>query len=495
MTHPKIVIVGLGPGSNKHLTLAAARKLKAAKKLFLRTAKYPIIDQIKGLGIDEFESFDYLYEGKPTFEGIYECIADKLLEEAGKHGSIVYAVPGNPLVAETSVELLTEKSRDLGVEIEILPGMSFLDPVFTLLGLNPNKGLLILDALELDKKKIDTNNHCLIVQIYDRFIASNVKLLLLDYYPHDFKVTLIRGAGIDDVEDIHSIPLVELDRNDLIDHLTCLYVPPVLLKDKVRFNLNDLEEIMDILRGENGCPWDLEQTRQSLKPFLLEETYEVLEMLDIENVDGLCDELGDLLLQIVFHARIGKENDEFDLSDVITAISNKMLRRHTHIFGDAKADTPDEVLKNWEKIKMDEKGLNKYTETLKSVPSILPALMRSYKVQEKAASVGFDWERVEDAAKKVFEELDELKDVYKSEDRDKIMEELGDVLFAVVNVARFLNVDLEEALRRSIEKFINRFTYIEESAIKANKDLTELSLEEMDNLWNEIKKIAYKEKK
>ena len=141
MTHPKIVIVGLGPGSNKHLTLAAARKLKAAKKLFLRTAKYPIIDQIKGLGIDEFESFDYLYEGKPTFEGIYECIADKLLEEAGKHGSIVYAVPGNPLVAETSVELLTEKSRDLGVEIEILPGMSFLDPVFTLLGLNPNKAV------------------------------------------------------------------------------------------------------------------------------------------------------------------------------------------------------------------------------------------------------------------------------------------------------------------------------------------------------------------
>lgn len=495
MTRPKIEVVGLGPGSNNHLTLASAEKLQTANKLFLRTAKYPIIDQIKGLGILEFESFDYLYEEKQTFEGIYESIADKLLEEAGKHGCIVYAVPGNPFVAETSVELLIEKSRDLGVEINILPGMSFLDPVFTLLGLDPNKGLLILNALELDKKKIDINNHCLIVQIYDRFIASKVKLILLDYYPHDFIITLIKGAGIDDVEDIRRIPLVDLDRNNLIDHLTCLYIPPVPLENKVRFNLNDLEEIMDILRGDNGCPWDLEQTRKSLKPFLLEETYEVLEMLDKENVDGLCDELGDLLLQIVFHAKIGKENDEFDLSDIITAISNKMLRRHTHIFGSAKAATSDEVLKNWEKIKMNEKGLNKYTETLNSVPSILPALMRSYKVQEKAASVGFDWERVEDAAKKVFEELEELKDVYKSKDRDKIMEELGDVLFAVVNVARFLDVDPEEALRRTIEKFINRFTYIEESAIKANKDLTKMSLEEMDNLWNESKKVTFKEKK
>ncbi len=495
MTRPKIEVVGLGPGSNNHLTLASAEKLQTANKLFLRTAKYPIIDQIKGLGILEFESFDFLYEEKQTFEGIYESIADKLLEEAGKHGCIVYAVPGNPFVAETSVELLIEKSRDLGVEINILPGMSFLDPVFTLLGLDPNKGLLILNALELDKKKIDINNHCLIVQIYDRFIASKVKLILLDYYPHDFIITLIKGAGIDDVEDIRRIPLVDLDRNNLIDHLTCLYIPPVPLENKVRFNLNDLEEIMDILRGDNGCPWDLEQTRKSLKPFLLEETYEVLEMLDKENVDGLCDELGDLLLQIVFHAKIGKENDEFDLSDIITAISNKMLRRHTHIFGSAKAATSDEVLKNWEKIKMNEKGLNKYTETLNSVPSILPALMRSYKVQEKAASVGFDWERVEDAAKKVFEELEELKDVYKSKDRDKIMEELGDVLFAVVNVARFLDVDPEEALRRTIEKFINRFTYIEESAIKANKDLTKMSLEEMDNLWNESKKVTFKEKK
>ncbi|HHY13395.1 MAG TPA: nucleoside triphosphate pyrophosphohydrolase [Thermoanaerobacterales bacterium] len=488
MTCPEIWVVGLGPGSNKHLTLGAMEKLKSGNKLYLRTAEFPVKEQMIDLGVKEFESFDYVYDEKQRFEDVYVEIADKLLQGAKTHGTIVYGVPGNPFVAETSVELLKKKSQDSGIKINILPGMSFLDPVFTILGLDPNEGLLIFDALDIDKREIDTENHCLIVQIYGHFVASEVKLKLLEHYPHDLNIALIRGAGIDGLEEVHRIPLMDLDRINGIDHLTCLYVPPVPLHNKVKYNLKDLREIMKILRGENGCPWDLEQTHESLKPFLLEETYEVIEMLDMENMDGLCDELGDLLLQIVFHSAIGEENNDFDLSDVITSISNKMISRHTHIFGNDKADTPEEVSDNWERIKMKEKGFNKYTETLKAVPSILPALMRSYKVQEKAAVVGFDWERVEDAAEKVFEELDELKDVYKSSDRDKIMEELGDVLFAVVNVARFLKVDPEVALRGTIDKFINRFTYIEESAIKKNKDLTELSLEEMDILWNETKK-------
>jgi tetrapyrrole methylase family protein/MazG family protein len=491
----KIDVVGLGPGSREHLTLLTIEKMKEGDRVFLRTAKHPVVNELKALGIQEFESFDYLYEKKQTFDEVYSSIVDKLLSETEKYRKIVYAVPGNPFVAETSVEVLIQRGREMGVEINVFPALSFLDAVFTSLGLDPNKGLYVLDALTLDAGKIDTRCHNLIIQVYDRLTASQVKLLLMEFYPHDFGITLIRGAGIEGLEKIEKIPLFELDRKGWIDHLTSVYIPPAPLKNKVRFDIKDLEEIMDLLRGENGCPWDLKQTHHSLKPFLIEETYEVLEMIDEGDMVRLCEELGDLLLQIVFHARIGKEKGEFEMADVITKVSEKMIRRHTHIFGHVKADTPDEVLKNWEEIKRNEKGIQRYTDSLKAIPKNLPALMRAYKVQEKAAMVGFDWERVEDAEKKVFEEIEELKDVYKSGDRGKIKEEMGDVLFAVVNVARFLDVDPEEALRGTIEKFIDRFSYIEECARKANKDLKDMPLEEMDGLWNQIKSLGLKDKK
>jgi len=259
----------------------------------------------------------------------------------------------------------------------------------------------------------------------------------------------------------------------------------IMLKDK--YDFNDLLEIMARLRAENGCPWDREQTHESLRIYLIEETYEVLEALDSGDMGKFCNELGDLLLQIVFHAQIARENGTFDISDVTTEICRKLISRHTHIFGDATADTADQVVENWEDIKKKEKNLKSQTSVLKDIPSNLPALMRSYKVQQKAALVGFDWDNIEDVFRKIDEEIEELRDVYKSKNVERITDELGDALFALVNLARFLKVQPELALTGTINKFIRRFEYIEEQSRKEGRKLEEMSLEEMDRLWNEAK--------
>ena len=258
-----------------------------------------------------------------------------------------------------------------------------------------------------------------------------------------------------------------------------------MLKDQ--YDFNDLLDIMARLRAENGCPWDREQTHESLRIYMIEETYEVLEALDAGDRDKFCNELGDLLLQIVFHAQIARENGEFDINDVTTEICRKLISRHPHIFGDTRADTPDQVVENWEAIKKREKQLKSQTGVLKDVPSNLPALMRSYKVQQKAAQVGFDWDNIEDVFNKVDEEIRELRDVYKSKNVERITDELGDTMFALVNLSRFLKVQPELALTGTVNKFIRRFEYIEQQSTKAGKKLEEMTLAEMDELWNEAK--------
>ena len=258
-----------------------------------------------------------------------------------------------------------------------------------------------------------------------------------------------------------------------------------MLKDK--YDFNDLLDIMSRLRAENGCPWDREQTHESLRIYMIEETYEVLEALDAGDMSKFCNELGDLLLQIVFHAQIAKEHGEFDIGDITSEICSKLISRHTHIFGDAKADTPDQVVENWEAIKKKEKQLKNHAGVLKDVPSNLPALMRSYKVQQKAAQVGFDWDDIEDVFSKVDEEIRELRDVYRSKNVERITDELGDTMFALVNLSRFLKVQPELALTGTINKFIRRFEYIEQQSTKAGKKLEDMTLAEMDELWNEAK--------
>lgn len=245
--------------------------------------------------------------------------------------------------------------------------------------------------------------------------------------------------------------------------------------------------IMKTLRSENGCPWDREQTYKSLKRYFIEETYEYLEVVDLEDKERMCEELGDVLLQVVFHAEIASENGDFNIEDVINGICNKLIHRHPHVFGDVKAENSGEVLKNWEEIKKKEKGLADQTSVLQDVPSNLPALMRSYKVQQKAAQVGFDWDNTSDVFAKIREEIDELEAEYKKKDKDAINNELGDVLFSVVNLARFLKVHPELALTHSTNKFISRFEYIEKKAAENGKNLNEMTLKEMDVLWEKAK--------
>jgi len=255
-----------------------------------------------------------------------------------------------------------------------------------------------------------------------------------------------------------------------------------------KYAYKDLLDIMIRLRSPGGCPWDREQDHKSLKRYLIEEAYEVLEAIDAENPDMLCDELGDLLLQVVFHAQIAKENGQFDMEDVIHGVSSKMVHRHRHVFGEEEAETPEDVMRIWEEIKKEEKGQETQTKVLKGVPGNLPALMRSYKVQEKASQVGFDWDRPEDAFKKVEEEVQELKKACESGSKAEIEEELGDLLFAVVNVSRFYKVQPELALTATINKFIKRFEYVETQSAQQGKKLEDMTLEEMDALWDDCKR-------
>jgi len=251
----------------------------------------------------------------------------------------------------------------------------------------------------------------------------------------------------------------------------------------------ELARVMERLRAENGCPWDRKQTHESLKPYLIEEAYEVISAIDSGNDDELKEELGDLLLQIVFHAQIAKEEDRFDIDDVAKTIVEKLIRRHPHVFGDVKVSGSDEVLQNWEKIKKEE-GKESIFD---GVPEGLPSLLKARRVQEKAKRVGFDWDNIEGTLDKVKEEFDELSEAIKIGKKEKISEEFGDLLFSLVNVSRFLDIDAEDSLRQTIEKFMKRLKNVEKIIKnKGSKDLKNYTLNELDEIWEDVKR---KEKK
>jgi tetrapyrrole methylase family protein/MazG family protein len=251
-------------------------------------------------------------------------------------------------------------------------------------------------------------------------------------------------------------------------------------------DLNKLIEIMAALRGEKGCPWDREQTRESLKPFIVEEAYEVLEAIDEKNSEAIKEELGDLLFQIVFQCRIAEERGEFGMAEVIEKIGKKMIARHPHVFGDADYKTSEEVLVHWEAQKRRE---GKQRESiLDGVPKTLPSLLRAHRLQDRASRVGFDWDKVEDVLPKLEEELSEFRTALKGEKREEIEDELGDIFFVLVNISRFVGINPEDALRKTISKFISRFRYIEMAAADKGRSLSDMSLAEMDELWDEAKK-------
>lgn len=475
-----INIIGLGPGSPEDLTIKSINLMKTANNLYLRTAKHPNVSYIRSLGID-FKTFDDFYDSKERFDDVYESIARKIVDME----DVVYGVPGHPLVAEKSVQLIIKYAKEENKEVNIVPALSFVDAVLNSLKADPVEGLKIIDGLQLQSQRPDMEVGNIITQIYSRLVASDIKIGLMDYYCDEQEVYLIRAAGVPGEERIEKMPLYEIDRVDWVDYLTTLYIPPV--KNKRSYDFNDLILVMERLRGENGCPWDREQTHTSLKKYLIEESYEVIDAIEKEDIDAICEELGDVLLQVVFHSQIGKEFGEFNINDVINSITKKMIERHSHVFGEDRCSTAADVLINWEDKKRKEKNIKSYTESLTAVPKSLPALMRSVKVQERAAKAGFDWDNIEGPLSKVKEELGELLEVYNTQKYDNIKEEVGDLLFSIVNLCRFLNVNPEEALSGTVEKFIKRFKYIEDSSNKIGKNLKEMTLTEMDELWNNAK--------
>ncbi|MEE1125542.1 MAG: nucleoside triphosphate pyrophosphohydrolase [Acutalibacteraceae bacterium] len=260
-------------------------------------------------------------------------------------------------------------------------------------------------------------------------------------------------------------------------------------KEKDSYNVYDLVEVIRKLRSPGGCPWDIEQTHHSIRQNLIEETYEVIEAIDKDDTELLKEELGDVLLQVVFHSIIEEEQDSFNIDDVADGVCKKMIIRHPHVFSDVKADTTEQVLKNWDAIKMQTKSQNTQSEVLNGISRSLPALMRSQKIQQKAAKVGFDWDNVDGALDKLAEEVNELKEAIQEDNSAHIEEELGDVLFSVVNVSRFVKTDAEKALYNACEKFISRFSKMERLANEENIKIQETSLEALDELWEKAKKM------
>lgn len=474
-----IVVVGLGPGDAGHLTVEAMQVLSDATEIYLRTRRHPTVASLPShLAL---HSFDHFYEKTEAFEEVYENIARRVLELGQRPEGVVYAVPGHPLVGEASVHRVLALAEEADIPVRIVAGVSFLEPVTTALGIDPFDGLQIADATELAARhhpNLDPDHPALVVQLYDRDIAAQVKLTLMNLYHDDHPVTLVHAAGTPQ-QVVREMPLYELDRQEEIKHLSSLYIPPL----ESPGSLFTYQDIVARLRAPDGCPWDQKQTHLSLRKHLLEEAYEVLEALDAQDSQGLCEELGDLLLQVFLHAQVATEAGEFKLIDSVSSVITKLIRRHPHVFGTVHVNDADEVLRNWEEIKKEEKG-GEFVSSLAGVSELLPALALSQEMQDRAARIGFDWDDIQGVKDKVQEELLELEQAQGAEDREA---ELGDVLFSLVNLARWLDLDAESALRGANHRFERRFVEVEKSVSEQGRRLKDMTVDEMEEIWQEVK--------
>lgn len=323
--------------------------------IFVRTKKHPNIEMLESKGMLATYLDDY-YEAAKSFEEVYQKIAERIVEEAKKHRQIAYAVPGHPFVAEKTVEYLVRLAEEEAIEIQIIPSMSFIDTTFAAVRKDPSDGFALLNALTMDEERIEPEQHLLITQIYDSLVASEVKLKLLEIYPPDHVIFFVKNAGMDQAEckeEVREIPLAEMDyREHDYDHLTTIFVPAT--EGTATKRIRDLVEIVRALRGEGGCPWDCKQTHESLRGHIVEEANEVKEAIEADDIDNLIEELGDVLLQIVFHSELGRESGAFTLSDVIGGICEKLVFRHPHVFAGLQIDEKDlPVL--WQELKQAEK--------------------------------------------------------------------------------------------------------------------------------------------
>ncbi len=479
-----ITIIGLGPGNIELVTKQTWELINQIDLIYLRTAQHPAVGGFpKNLKIISFdEDFQKIRNGNQICEHIVDTILSIALEE----NSITYAVPGHPFVAESTTPKILQRARQIGIPIRILEAVSFLEPTFTSLEIDPFSSITLMDAFDVGNAnfpQFPPNRPVLIAQIYSRMIAAEVKQTLLEVYRDDHPVKLVHSAGTKQ-QKVESIPLYEIDRSKHIGILTSLYVEP-LEKDT---SFEEFQEIIAHLRAPDGCPWDREQDHKSLRPHLLSETYELISALDEEDSDHIKEELGDLLLQIVLHAQIASEFGEFTMAEVIKGISDKLIRRHPHVFSQVPVDDVEQVLTNWEKIKESERaenGTKQENGILSGVPHEYPALAQSQEIQNRAARVGFDWETVEPVVEKIHEEINEI--VQASTKESQLME-LGDLLFAIVNLIRWHGGDAESILRETNLKFRKRFNFIENQVKGMKKSMKDFSLEELDRFWDLAKK-------
>jgi tetrapyrrole methylase family protein/MazG family protein len=477
-----ITIVGLGPGDSASITRQAWATLEAAEEIYARTRLHGAWAELPpGLMVHSFDSF---YERMERFEDVYRAIVDALLDLARRPNGVVYAVPGDPTVGEAAVRDLRPRAEAAGLPVRLVHGVSFLEPSLALVGLDALDGLQVADAIDLGLRHhppFTPDQPAVIGQLHSRLVASDVKMTLMNEYPGEHLVHLLQDAGTPSAR-AEAMMLHDLDRRDTFGLHSSLVVPPLPRAS----SFEGFQEIVAHLRAPNGCPWDREQTPQSLRPHLLEETYESLQAIDEGDEQALREELGDLLLQIVLQAQIATEAGAFSMADVIGDIAEKIVRRHPHVFGDVQVDGVDEVLHNWESLKEAErlaggegKGL------LDGVPVGLPALAQAAEVQGRVARVGFDWPDAHGSRSKLLEELGEVDQAPDAESRAA---EVGDLLFAAANLARKLDVDAESALREANARFRQRFTLMEASARQSGRSLSEMSLGDLDDLWEAAKK-------
>ena len=475
---PVVHVLGLGPGPMGLITLETMQLLEQAGEVLVRTSRHPCTGELRTRGVN-MRFMDHHYEESASMEEVYSAIAREVLEEARSKGEVYYAVPGFALLAERTVQLLLEEDA----EVRIRGAVSFFDAVLGELALDAVEGMLMLDAdrlLERGYGMLDPRVATLLAQVDSRLKASEVKLLLLEVYPPSHAARVIRSAGMPDAE-VEEVLLEELDRGERFDHLTTLLIPALVEEDV--FDFRRLLDIVARLRAPGGCPWDRKQTHESLARHMVEEAHEAVDAIHHGDWEHLSEELGDLLLQVVLHGQIGSEEGTFDVRDSLHSIIAKLLRRHPHVFGEVKLDTPEEVIARWEHIKAEERG---EPSVMDGLAQGLPSLLYAYKLQTRAARVGFDWKEAEDVLPKLEEELREIEDVLRRGEGD-LEEELGDMIFTLVNVCRRYKVDPEIALRRSARKFEMRFRGMEERCGVEGRSVEDLTLEELDCLWEESK--------
>ncbi len=483
-----IHIIGLGAGDFLQLPLGVYRTLKKADPLYLRTADHPVVKELEQEGL-RYESFDSVYEKHDEFAPVYREIAETLIANSQKE-PIFYAVPGHPLVAEQTVQFLIDAEKEGRCELSIAGGQSFLDAIFGALRIDPIEGFQLIDGTGIDSDRLNMNEHLLIAQVYDQFSASEVKLSLMEKYPDDYPVTIVTAAGSAG-ERLRTVPLHELDRSAEIDNLTTVYVPPASDQEMRLKEWQTFRDIVAMLRSPEGCPWDREQTHESLRPYLLEEAHELLQAIEEQDDEAIAEELGDVLLQVLLHAQIGQDNGFFQLEDVLQAVSSKMIRRHPHVFGEVDVSSADEVVHNWQEIKQQEKPAGE--SLLDGQYRSTSALLTSYNYQKKAAKVGFTWKDADGAWAKFEEELQEFRDEVAKGSKEEQLDEFGDLLFTLVNLARFYGLSPEQAMVQANRKFRTRFRYVEKCVARGGRAFADYTLEELDGFWNEAKTASGEE--